>query len=102
MLSDEVFLLYSIFRYKIVNLPGAPPLFESESMRPSFGSILQHPILALLQTFRQLLKSWTKPIIDTVPIGAITDLTRRKSDLLLENALLRHPLVVLRRQSKRP
>jgi putative transposase len=71
-------------------------------MLPSFWSTLQHPIIALLQTFRQLLKSWTKPIIDTIPIGAVTDLTRRKSDLLLENTLLRHQLIVLRRQSKRP
>lgn len=95
-------ILRCIFRYKIVNLPGAPPLFESKFMLPPFGSTLQRSIIALLQTFGQLLKSWAKPLTETVPIGAVTDLTRRKSDLLLENALLRHPLVVLQRQSKRP
>ena len=86
----------------MVELPGAPTLFESEAMLPSFWSTLQHPIIALLQTFRQHLTSWTKPIVNTVPIGAVTDLTRRRSDLLLENTLLRHQLVVLQRQSKRP
>ena len=86
----------------MVDLPGAPTLFESKFMLPSFWSILHHSIIALLQTFRQLLKSWTKPLAETVPMGAVTDLTRHKSDLLLENALLRHQLVVLQRQSKRP
>jgi len=30
------------------------------------------------------------------------DLTRTKSELLLENMLLRQPLIVLKRQAKRP
>jgi putative transposase len=91
-----------MFRCKMVGLPGAPTLFESKFMLLSFWSTLEHSIIALFQTFRQLLKSWTKPLAETVPMGAVTDLTRHKSDLLLENALLRHQLVVLQRQSKRP
>jgi hypothetical protein len=35
-------------------------------------------------------------------IGAITDLNRSRVDLLVENALLRQQLIVLRRQIKRP
>ena len=35
-------------------------------------------------------------------LGTLVDLTRGKSELLAENALLRHQLIVLRRQIKRP
>jgi hypothetical protein len=35
-------------------------------------------------------------------IGAITDLSRIRADLLVENALLRQQLIVLYRQIKRP
>lgn len=34
--------------------------------------------------------------------GALQDLTRSKSELVLENALLRHKLAILQRQSKPP
>ena len=35
-------------------------------------------------------------------LGTLTDLARGKSELLAENALLRHQLIILRRQIKRP
>ena len=35
-------------------------------------------------------------------LGTLVDLTRGKSELLVENALLRHQLTILRRQIKRP
>jgi len=40
----------------------------------------------------------------TIPLllGMLVDLTRGKSELLAENALLRHQLIILRRQIKRP
>ena len=46
--------------------------------------------------------AWTKP--DTTPLLllTLTDLTRSKSELIAENALLRKPLIILRRQVKRP
>lgn len=34
--------------------------------------------------------------------GAVTDATRSKTELMLENALLRQQLMVLKRQVKRP
>ena len=34
--------------------------------------------------------------------GTSADLTRGKAELLAENALLRHQLIILRRQIKRP
>ena len=45
---------------------------------------------------------WTRPAPLAVAVGAATDVTRNRSDLLLENALLRHQLVVLRRTATRP
>ena len=45
---------------------------------------------------------WTRPIPLAVAAGAAADATRSRSALLLENALLRHQLVVLSRSVKRP
>src|SRR5438270_9892267 len=38
----------------------------------------------------------------TPGLGTLTDLARSKSELVAENALLRKPLIILRRQVKRP
>lgn len=46
--------------------------------------------------------SWTKSFTSSLPLGILADLTRSKSELLAENALLRQPLIVLKRQVKRP
>src|SRR6266849_6777975 len=45
---------------------------------------------------------WTKPLLTSLPLATLTDLGRSKSELLAENALLRKPLIILRRQVKRP
>jgi len=45
---------------------------------------------------------WTKPHISSLPLSTLTDLDRSKSELIAENALLRKPLIILRRQVKRP
>jgi putative transposase len=45
---------------------------------------------------------WVKPPTTALVLGTLVDLTRGKSELLAENALLRHQLIVLRRQIKRP
>src|SRR5437764_10985759 len=45
---------------------------------------------------------WTKPLVTSLPLETLTDLGRSKSELLAENALLRHQLIVLKRQVKRP
>ena len=45
---------------------------------------------------------WTKPLLTSLPLSTLTDLSRSKSELLAENALLRKPLIILRRQVKRP
>ena len=48
------------------------------------------------------LKSWTKPATAILIAGGIAYLKRKRTDLILENALLRQQLIVLNRQVKRP
>jgi hypothetical protein len=45
---------------------------------------------------------WTKPLRTSFPFATLTDLGKSKSQLLVENALLRHQLIMLNRQVKRP
>ncbi len=45
---------------------------------------------------------WTKPLGTTLPLSTLTDLSKSKSQLLAENALLRQQLIILKRQVKRP
>ncbi|MGZ3628824.1 MAG: hypothetical protein ACXVDN_14310 [Ktedonobacteraceae bacterium] len=45
---------------------------------------------------------WTKPHSAPLLLGMIADLAKGKSELLVENALLRQQLIILRRQVKRP
>ena len=45
---------------------------------------------------------WMKPRSTSLLLGTITDLARGKFELLVENALLRQQLIILRRQVKRP
>jgi putative transposase len=55
-----------------------------------------------LKWFEQRLQQLTRPSTISTIVGAITDLTRSKSELMVENALLRQQLVVLKRSVKRP
>jgi putative transposase len=45
---------------------------------------------------------WVKLPTTSLLLGTLVDLTRGKSELLAENALLRQQLIILRRQIKRP
>jgi putative transposase len=45
---------------------------------------------------------WIKPLTTSLLLGTFADITRGKSELLAENALLRYQLVILRRQITRP
>jgi hypothetical protein len=44
----------------------------------------------------------TKPLGTFLPLATLPDLARSKSELIVENALLRQQLIVLRREVKRP
>ena len=45
---------------------------------------------------------WTKPFTSSLPLGTLADFDRSKAELVAENALLRVPLIMLKRQVKRP
>ena len=57
---------------------------------------------SLCQAVIQRLRRWTKPDNHSPIWNAALDLTRSKSELLLELALLRQQLTILQRQTKRP
>jgi putative transposase len=59
----------------------------------SFWTSLTHRI-------QHQIKGWVKPTTVSLAIGALSDLSRSRADLLVENALLRQQLIVLRRQIK--
>lgn len=56
----------------------------------------------LLLWFQERIKHWTKPPTPPMVSGILSDLTRSRSDLIAEMALLRQQLIVLNRQIKRP
>jgi putative transposase len=55
-----------------------------------------------LQLLQQSFRDWTKPSTTSLMLGSLADLTRSKSALVAENALLRQQLIILRRHVKRP
>ena len=57
------------------------------------------PFLFRLQ---RRIRHWTKPATLFLITGVLSDLTRSRADLIVENALLRQQLIVLHRQVKRP
>jgi hypothetical protein len=55
-----------------------------------------------VKTLRTRYLQWSKPLTSSLPLGTLADLGRSKSELIAENALLRKPLIILKRQVKRP
>ncbi len=51
---------------------------------------------------QERVKLWTKPATSALAVGILSDLTRSRADLVVENALLRQQLIILKRQVKRP
>ncbi len=56
----------------------------------------------ILRWLQERIKLWTKPATSVLIIGVLSDLTRSHTDLVVENALLRQQLIMLKRQIKRP
>jgi putative transposase len=52
--------------------------------------------------FQERIKSWIKPATPVLIIDLLSDLTQSRVELILENALLRQQLIILKRQVKRP
>ena len=71
-------------------------------MNSSPLSFVRQSIDSICQAAKQRLRRWTKPDNHALVLNAAMDLTRSKSELLLENMLLRQQLIVLKRQVKRP
>jgi len=62
-----------------------------------------HPFWVTFSNWIQCqIRDWVKPTTIVLALGAISDLSRSKADLLVENAILRQQLIVLHRQVKRP
>src|SRR5438445_6527208 len=55
-----------------------------------------------LQSLHDRFVAWTKRDSTSLLLGMLTHLSRSKSQLVAENALLRQQLIILRRQVKRP
>jgi putative transposase len=55
-----------------------------------------------LQSLHHCFVAWTKPDTTSLLLVTLTDLSRSKSELVAENALLRQQVIILRRQVKRP
>src|SRR5690348_5994686 len=68
----------------------------------SLWSALKQGGRVVLQRVQDHIRAWTKPIAHKVVVGVVTDALRSKTELVLENALLRQQLTVLDRQVKRP
>ena len=48
------------------------------------------------------IKFLTKPSVQSIALGSLSDSTRSRADLIAENALLRQQQIILKRQIKRP
>ncbi len=55
----------------------------------------------ILLWLQERLKRWIKPATAPLIPGLFSDITRSRSDLMVENAMLRQQLIVLKRQIKR-
>jgi putative transposase len=63
---------------------------------------MKRQVFFSFHTLQVCFLQWIKPPPTSLLLGTLTDLTRGKAELLAENALLRHQLIILRRQIKRP
>jgi hypothetical protein len=61
--------------------------------------ILVYPIQKLLEPY---IHRWGQPTNQSLVLGTVADLTRGRSELVMENAFLRQQVIVLSREKKRP
>lgn len=71
-------------------------------MNSPLFSLIRRCTDALSQIVSRCLRRWTKPDNHNLALNVALDLTRSKSELVLENAFLRQQLIVLKRQGKQP
>jgi hypothetical protein len=63
---------------------------------------LLQPVRSLWQSIKRSIQQWVEPDNHSPVVNAALDLTRSKSEFMIENALLRQQLAVLNCQVKRP
>jgi putative transposase len=63
---------------------------------------IKHRVFFSFHVIQERFSRWIKPSTASLLFGTFADMTRGKSELLAENALLRQQLIILRRQIKRP
>jgi len=63
---------------------------------------MKQRIRSSCRTLQTYFSRWIKPSTTSLALGTLADMTRGKAELLAENALLRHQLIILRRQVKHP
>jgi hypothetical protein len=66
----------------------------------SILTFLRQLIRTRFQSFQHRFVEWTKPSNTSLTLGTVADLAKTKSELVAKNALLRRPLIILRRQVK--
>jgi hypothetical protein len=71
-------------------------------MRRVSPGVVKRGLKAVWSRVIEWLREWTKPDHHGLAGGAVAEATRSKSELMLENALLRQQLIVLERQAKCP
>ena len=70
-------------------------------MNFSLFSFVRNSIGSCCQAAKQRLRQWTKPDSHALVLSTALDVTRSRSELVLENMLLRQQLIVLKRQMRR-
>jgi hypothetical protein len=65
-------------------------------------TLLKQRIGSSCRTLQPRFSRWIKPSTTSLVLGTLVDMTRGKSELLAENALLRHQLIIRPRQIKHP
>jgi len=63
---------------------------------------MKRQVFFSFHTLQVCFLQWIKPPPTSLLLGTLTDLTRGKAERLAENALVRHQLIILRRQIKCP
>jgi hypothetical protein len=67
-----------------------------------FLNSLKQLVTSGFQRLYSVIARWTKTHSTSLMLGTVADLFRSNPQLVAENALLRHKLIILRRQVKRP
>src|SRR5258706_7833291 len=85
-------------------LSGQLPIFTKERFNfvGCVFTLIKQRIRSSCRTLQAYFSRWIKPSTTSLVLGTLADMTRGKSELLAENALLRHQLIILRRQVKHP